>query len=428
MEDNRQENKIVSNPWLKQLFVSILGTAIGVGLTFTADRMVDKHKQEKSQRETALMVVYDIDEISRQINRERQIEDSLYEVAIYLSTHLEEIDSVSIDTLQAVLTYLLEDPTVVREWTVDTKEKAFNSNMETRRNLGSNLFYDNVQTCYNIRQNLITKINNSHLFQRPISHDCFVEFIQQLDYFNGSLKEEAIIKLLKQVIPQQSTRLYFNLYRTRKKYYIKTVNELRRLNRENKYLMGITNHDMDEFIKHNVEKSQSATNKLIEGTWTTDEADESEQETYTYRGDNTCEYVCHFTISTPSWENGTEVPVKYKSVVRFDGQWELKDDSLIMEYDTNSAKILSFNADYGKLPKEIYEHMSSDSTTIENWKEVCLGTVKYGMIFGGKTHYVTTLKDKKKVKIDLSGNTMIWTQQDTTAKGQIKLLPICKRN
>ncbi|MCR5316438.1 MAG: hypothetical protein K6E52_11130 [Bacteroidaceae bacterium] len=49
--------------WLKDLLITILGTSIGVGLTFTADRLVDSHKQEAARRETAIMAVCDIDEI-----------------------------------------------------------------------------------------------------------------------------------------------------------------------------------------------------------------------------------------------------------------------------------------------------------------------------------------------------------------------------
>ncbi len=35
--------KIKDCSWLKQLLISILGTSIGVGLTFTVNRCVDSH-------------------------------------------------------------------------------------------------------------------------------------------------------------------------------------------------------------------------------------------------------------------------------------------------------------------------------------------------------------------------------------------------
>ena len=67
--------KIIIAPWGKQLLTSILGTAIGVGLTFTADRMMENNKQQRAQRETALMAVCDIDEIIQQLKDEMHSED-----------------------------------------------------------------------------------------------------------------------------------------------------------------------------------------------------------------------------------------------------------------------------------------------------------------------------------------------------------------
>lgn len=55
-----KENK-ADYGWLKSLLLSILGTFIGVGLTFYADRTVEKRQQKKAQRETAIMAVCDID-------------------------------------------------------------------------------------------------------------------------------------------------------------------------------------------------------------------------------------------------------------------------------------------------------------------------------------------------------------------------------
>ena len=65
MEENKKQFDVFS--WLKPLIISIIGTSIGVGLSFTVNRLVESHKQQKAQRETAIMAVYDIDEINRQM-------------------------------------------------------------------------------------------------------------------------------------------------------------------------------------------------------------------------------------------------------------------------------------------------------------------------------------------------------------------------
>ena len=85
-------------PEFKQLSIAIIGTAIGVGLTFFADKMVENNHRKAAQRETAIMAVCDINEIVQGLKDVVQIEDSLFKVAMYVSAHQELIDSLSMDT------------------------------------------------------------------------------------------------------------------------------------------------------------------------------------------------------------------------------------------------------------------------------------------------------------------------------------------
>ena len=47
-------------PWWMQLLISIIGTAIGVGLTFAVSSWMDNRKKEEAQRLMAIMVIHDI--------------------------------------------------------------------------------------------------------------------------------------------------------------------------------------------------------------------------------------------------------------------------------------------------------------------------------------------------------------------------------
>ena len=42
MDNNKKQGGF---PWYRQLLITVLGTSIGVGLTFTVNRCVDSHKQ-----------------------------------------------------------------------------------------------------------------------------------------------------------------------------------------------------------------------------------------------------------------------------------------------------------------------------------------------------------------------------------------------
>ena len=84
------------------------------------------------------MAVCDIDEIIQQLKDEMHSEDELFQVAMYVSTHQEQIDAMREDTIDMTFEYLYDDPAKVKDWTIDTKENAFNSGMEARKNLGNN--------------------------------------------------------------------------------------------------------------------------------------------------------------------------------------------------------------------------------------------------------------------------------------------------
>ena len=57
-EDNRKERR----SWWMQFLISVIGTAIGVGLTFAVSNRLENRKKEQAQRLTAMMVIHDIDE------------------------------------------------------------------------------------------------------------------------------------------------------------------------------------------------------------------------------------------------------------------------------------------------------------------------------------------------------------------------------
>ena len=99
MNNMNKLRKQIFIPEFKQMSLGILATAIGVGLTFFVNNMVEKNHQRAAQRETAIMAVCDIDEIAQGLKDEIQLEDSLFKVTMYVSTHQELIASLSMDTL-----------------------------------------------------------------------------------------------------------------------------------------------------------------------------------------------------------------------------------------------------------------------------------------------------------------------------------------
>lgn len=91
---------------LKELLLTFLGTTISIVLTFGTSALLDHREKAAQQRQTAIMSVYDIDEIIRLLQEDMQKEKAFSEVTNYLYAHQEELDSVSIDTLKMAVAYL----------------------------------------------------------------------------------------------------------------------------------------------------------------------------------------------------------------------------------------------------------------------------------------------------------------------------------
>lgn len=409
------ENK--KNPtgysWIRQLLISILGTSIGVGLTFGVNRLVDSSKQREARHQTAIMAVCDIDEISQSLKEEIRLEDSLFKVTMYVATHQELIDSLPIDTLDMAFKYLYDDPMEVKSWTADTKENAFNSGIDARMNLGNNKFYDNIQTCYYMRRSLIKVMEEAPVFCRPISKDVYEDFLQKLppaaiDY-NGIPHPNARRMMMKQVFAQGPTTLYIKRYFSRRNAYILAANKLELLNRENKLLMNITDKEIETYLKKNSDNvSDRISADMIAGIW--EAGLNNNQQTFVFHGDSTVEktFKMEGSFQIVLSEEQEEIFVLTPLTIFLKGRWSLKGDSLITDFDASTVELLSFDMDVSNFPQAALERLK-DSLEIK--KEMMKN-----YILDGLRHQ--TFKDVCAVSLDRSASTMMWSEETINPTGK----------
>ena len=407
--DNKK--KLTIYPELKTLSLSIIGTAIGVGLTFFVNRSVDNSHQRSAQRETAIMAVCDIDEIAQGLKEEIQLEDSLFKVTMYVATHQELIDSLPMDTLDMAFEYLYDDPTVVKLWTADTKENAFNSGIDARINIGNNQFYDNVQSCYYERRSLMKVMRDASMFQRPISKDLFEDFLYKLpptaiDY-DGIPHPNARRDMMKQVFAHESTTLYIKRYFPRKHTYLKAISILESLNRENKMLMDITEKDIETYVKkYSNRVLQQGIADLIIGKW---ESNLGNPQTFVFQENNIVETTIQMKTEAQIQliEEKTEVFVLAPMTIYLKGRWELKGDTLLIEYDAQKSEILEYDFDTSNFPQSALERLK-DSLEIKKdiTKKFLLEQIR-----------LQITEEEHIVSFDKSGKTMVWITEETTPGG-----------
>ena len=405
-------NKQVNSPWMSKLILGILGTSIGVGLTFFVNNRVENSHQRSAQHETAIMAVCDIDEIVQGLKEEMHLEDSLFKVAMYVSNHQELIGSLSSDTLAMAFEYLYDDPMVVKEWTADTKENAFNSGIDARMNLGNNQFYGNVQSCYYVRRSLKKVMEEAPIFCRPVSTEMYENLLHQLkptdiDY-DGVPFPDSQRWVMKQVFAQKSTTLYIKRYFPRRTAYEDAIIKLERLNSENKLLMDISDEEIEAYIKKNSNHSSpQAIADLLLGTWELNNNDC--KNTYVLYENNVFDntYEMEIEMQIQIEDEQQEVFVLVPTTYSVKGRWELSGDTLTMDWDYSRAEILSFDLDTSSFPQAILERdKDSIESRINEAKEFCLEQFRQ-----------ETLKENYVVSFDKSANTMVWTSEETTPAG-----------
>lgn len=405
--------------WLKGFLVSLLGTSIGVGLTFTVNRCVDTRKQQAAQHETAIMAVCDIDEITQSLKEEMLLEDSLFKVAMYVSTHQELIDSLPMDTLDMAFEYLYDNPMKVKGWTADTKENAFNSGIDARMNIGNNQFYDNVQTCYYVRRSLIKRMEEAPVFRRPVSKEDYEKFLQSLNPLeidqSGVPYPHAQRQVMKQIFAQESTTLYLKRFFSRRDAYMRATVDMERLNRDNKMLMDISDEDVEAYIKRNLGNVlELPSEELILGTWEINQG--QNVRTFVFKEGNiselTIQMVGNFQVILQ--EEHRDVLMLTPLTYHLKGRWELRGDTLITDYDGKTLKLLSFDLDASNFPKAALERLK-DSLEIK--KEM----FKDGLIEHLKHQ---DYKDVSLISFDQYGNTIKMKQEQQTPAGKKEVFTI----
>ena len=325
-EDNRKERK----SWWMQFLISVVGTAIGVGLTFAVSNKIEKRKKEQAQRLTAMMVIHDIDVSIERVKSTKDNMEEQYNAVIYAMSHLDHIDDLPQDTLILALTYIVSDE---KGYSFDmSKEKIFNSSPDTWQNLGSMKFIDNVQSFYFNRQSFIDTYDNSIYWQRPV----MTRELEQINILDESLSVEQYQKLyfarlrqfLKEKLTETNVQNYIAYAALRLQGIDDMIGRWIRLNNENKFLMSITDEELEDYVNSINQTGVALKDENLIGTWRVSSSDDLTEE-WEYKEDHT------YTVSGNQLRNANMPFARGKIKISFttEGTWAIEGDSLIQVMD-----------------------------------------------------------------------------------------------
>lgn len=343
---NKEEKKKSNKSWWMQFLISVMGTAIGVGLTFAVSHRIENRKKEQAQRLTAMMVIHDIDESVKSLKTMKENMETQYNVLLFVREQLDQLDSVSVDTLNKVVEFITSDD---QDFRFDmSKEKIFHSSPETWQNLGSMKFIDNVQSFYFERQLFQDLQNKSSLWIKPVSQSEYEKI--KIDYSNMNLEEylDKYYALLRDILKNQLSddhiKYYIECTPYRLNFLVEQIEKWMMMNDENKFLMSITDEELENYVNSINQSGIALTEKSLIGTWELSSTEENLSE-WEFRKDHGYSFV---TISS-SAINLPFAKGKIKASVTEKGTWTFDGDSLILvteldalgvEMDTSNLIVL----------------------------------------------------------------------------------------
>ena len=310
--------------WWRELLMSFVGTTLSIALTFGTSALQEHYEHEAAQRNTAMMAILDVDESIHQLENTVKEIDKGFQACRCVLNNLEQIDSLPKQTLGEAFEYLVEVSPLKFD---DSKEKMFLYSQNSWANLDNVSFMNNVQSFYSSRRQLEKEVSTLALWKKPISAQEY-HLISLNAPGANSIDLPAV---LRQKLQDKETLYYINWSVRRIESLTEKISEWSLLNDRNKFLMNISDEDMQEFIDQTSNAARSAREREIIGSW--ERISYDKQESLSLRRDHTFSLTMVRQMGLPMAAG------KFTDTVSVNGTWRIQHDSLYRNADVQSFRV-----------------------------------------------------------------------------------------
>ena len=320
--------KLTGGGVVKELLLTTLATTISIVLTFGTARFIEQRQAEKAQRQTAMMLIHDIDESIAVLEFLAESEEKQKSAIQYVIDHYDQIDSLPKDTLSTALTMLGSS------YHVDTyfdysKEKIFNSSQDTWKNLSDVPFVDNMESFYQSRRRFEDIISQAPEWKFPISEEEYYELVVKYNV-NGQ-SGEPYAAILKEKLKEQKIRYYIDYSAYRARTLRQCAQSWKRLSDRNKFIMNIDDEELAEYVKKSQRSGRTVGNNDIIGQWEY-EMSGKDMQYYDFLKPDSFSIKSRSHYANPFYSGDIIVTYTYG------GKWTIKGDSLELNYSPESVK------------------------------------------------------------------------------------------
>lgn len=381
----------------QQFFITVIGTAIGVALTFVVSGILERRNKAQAQRLTAIMVIHDIDNTVNIFQSWKDNEEKGKALLLYALEHKDQKEAIPSDTLMNVLNLLVRSKT---EYHFDTsKEQIFNSDADTWQNLENMKFIDNVQEFFYERQRFLEIANNAEWFREPIPDEEFMQVVMNSGWVTEEEYFTELWAFLRDKLQDKRVAYYINVSHARVEALTQYIDKFTLLNEENKFIMGITDQELEDYVNSLHNNGIALTKGDLPGRWLFASRDQNME--YTFHSDNTYTYSNAKNssyVKTPYWSGVYTVKVTYK------GTWALQRDSLVLTPDYAST-------DVQLDPSGIVVEKDGEKNLADWLNQYQETTLNYFREEDDKEYQYAV-----KARLDSSRDKMEWTEADGTVR------------
>ena len=225
--------------WLKELLMTFLGTTISIVLTFGTAAWLDHRQQIKNRRQTAMMVLSNIEDF---VWNMRYIDSILVKYDSTL-TRIAALPRDSVlrlneDESQAFLEAVFTNTLLQRD---KTAENIFTNDISTWRDVGNLWFISNVGGCYSF----INDIEKNYRIQLDRKNELRQHFIEEYDYEKMTDGECVAV-----ILDMKGAKFFIDDFTHGfVPYFESCIDNLLEFNSNNMAIIGVTREEVMEFIK-----------------------------------------------------------------------------------------------------------------------------------------------------------------------------------
>ena len=320
-------NKIQSS-WGKGFFTSVLGTTVSILLTFGTSALIESKEKANTQRQTAMMVIHDIDMCVDQLEEMAKDEEERINAVQYILAHLDEIASLPKDTIDLAIDMLIDYDGMPTTFD-NAKENIFKSSQDIWSNLDNMAFIDNMERFYSERKAVEAYMVKSMFFAEPIS---FEEWSQMMIDSKANNYRMDYTAILKEKLKDSKVQFFIDQSTSRVRYYRNHAQDWRDISDRNKFIMNISDEELADYIRDSQRGGSRVDKRDLIGQWECKAKGYQDQYYEFLEKDSFCtRLMMHY--ANPFYNNDIIMTYIYG------GKWSLKDDTLFMVSSPQSAEV-----------------------------------------------------------------------------------------